>query len=134
MREEFYSKDIEKNEKSEIPGYGLAFMKTRAGDRKVRRLQNSIEQLGRELGVEMMDVIIDDSVSRDIDRKQLDWIYHWIEVAPIHLLLVDRLSNITDDADDLDKFLRQMNEEEIVIVCMDDKEIIMPDSIPVGAD
>lgn len=131
MRERFYSKQTKKNEESEILGYGLAFIKTRVGNKKVRHLQKAIEEFGREAGVEMVDVIIDDSASRDIDRKQLDWIFHWIEATPIQLLLINKLSDITDDADDLSKFLCQMNEAEVRIICMDDSEIIVPDSISV---
>lgn len=134
MRERFYPKETRKNDETEILEYGLAFVKTRVGNKKVRYLQDAIEEFGKEAGVEMVDVIIDDSASRDIDRKQIDWMYHWIEAAPIHLLLIDKLSDITDDADDLDKFLCRMNAEEIMIVCIDDKEIIVPDSIPVGSE
>jgi hypothetical protein len=37
----------------------VAFLKNRAADSKIREMQLALEELGKEIGIELMDVIVE---------------------------------------------------------------------------
>lgn len=107
---------------------GVGFLKTRMAAWKVQKIINSMEDIAESLDVEFVDVVVDRSGSRDIDRKEIDAVYEWLDVAPVHLLIVESLTDISDDEDDFRSFMRDMDERDIIIICLHGQQIIMPSS------
>lgn len=107
---------------------GIGFVKTRMAAWKVQKIINSMEDIAESLDVEFVDVVVDRSGSRDIDRKEIDAVYEWLDVAPVHLLIVESLTDISDDEDDFRSFMRDMDERDIIIICLNGQQIIMPSS------
>ena len=107
---------------------GVGFVKTRMAAWKVQKIINSMEDIAESLDVELVDVVVDRSGSRDIDRKEIDSVYEWLDVAPVHLLIVESLTDISDDEDDFRSFMRDMDERDIIIICLHGQQIIMPSS------
>ena len=107
---------------------GVGFVKTRMAAWKVQKIINSMEDIEESLDVELVDVVVDRSGSRDIDRKEIDAVYEWLDVAPVHLLIVESLTDISDDEDDFRSFMRDMDERDIIIICLHGQQIIMPSS------
>lgn len=107
---------------------GVGFVKTRMAAWKVQKIIDSMEDIAESLDVELVDVVVDRSGSRDIDRKEIDAVYEWLDVAPVHLLIVESLTDISDDEDDFRSFMRDMDERDIIIICLNGQQIIMPSS------
>ena len=107
---------------------GIGFVKTRMAAWKVQKIIDSMEDIAESLDVELVDVVVDRSGSRDIDRKEIDAVYEWLDVAPVHLLIVESLTDISDDEDDFRSFMRDMDERDIIIICLHGQQIIMPSS------
>lgn len=107
---------------------GIGFVKTRMAAWKVQKIIDSMEDIAESLDVELVDVVVDRSGSRDIDRKEIDAVYAWLDVAPVHLLIVESLTDISDDEDDFRSFMRDMDERDIIIICLHGQQIIMPSS------
>ena len=107
---------------------GIGFVKTRMAAWKVQKIIDSMEDIAESLDVELVDVVVDRSGSRDIDRKEIDAVYAWLDVAPVHLLIVESLTDISDDEDDFRSFMRDMDERDIIIICLNGQQIIMPSS------
>ena len=85
-----------------------------------------VPDLGAEKDVDLIDVIVDRSGSRDIDRKAIDDIYEWLDNAPVQFLIVGSLKDISDDKDDFDRFMEDMSERKVVIMCLEGNKVIMP--------
>lgn len=123
--------EINSNSKEKEPQYvamGVGFVKTRMAAWKVQKIIDSMEDIAESLDVELVDVVVDRSGSRDIDRKEIDAVYEWLDVAPVHLLIVESLTDISDDEDDFRSFMRDMDERDIIIICLHGQQIIMPRS------
>jgi hypothetical protein len=122
-----YREETHSNQKKFLcPGVG--FIKTRMADYKVAGIQHVMESILDSIDVELIDLIVDRSGSHDIDRKAIDDIYEWLDNAPVHVLIVDSFKNISDDKDDFDGFMEDMNEREIILICLEGNKIIMPGS------
>lgn len=85
-----------------------------------------MESIADSLDVDLIDVIVDRSGSRDIDRKAIDDIYEWLDNAPVQFLIVGSLKDISDDKDDFDRFMEDMSERKVVIMCLEGNTVIMP--------
>lgn len=123
--------EINSNSKVKEPKYVamcVGFVKTRMAAWKVQKIIDSMEDIAESLDVELVDVVVDRSGSRDIDRKEIDAVYEWLDVAPVHLLIVESLTDISDDEDDFKSFMRDMDERDIIIICLHGQQIIMPSS------
>lgn len=117
-----------KVKESKYVAMGVGFVKTRMAAWKVQKIIDSMEDIAESLDVELVDVVVDRSGSRDIDRKEIDAVYEWLDVAPVHLLIVESLTDISDDEDDFRSFMRDMDERDIIIICLHGQQIIMPSS------
>lgn len=105
---------------------GVGFIKTRMADYKVIGIHRVMESIAASLDVDLIDVIVDRSGSRDIDRKAIDDIYEWLDNAPVQFLIVGSLKDISDDKDDFDRFMEDMSERKVVIMCLEGNTVIMP--------
>lgn len=117
-----------KNKEAKYVAMGVGFVKTRMVAWKVQKIIDSMEDIAESLDVELVDVVVDRSGSRDIDRKEIDAVYERLDVAPVHLLIVESLTDISDDEDDFRSFMRDMYERDIIIICLNGQQIIMPSS------
>ena len=117
-----------KNKEAKYVAMGVGFVKTRMAAWKVQKIIDSMEDIAESLDVELVDVVVDRSGSRDIDRKEIDAVYEWLDVAPVNLLIVESLTDISDDEDDFRSFMRDMDERDIIIICLNGQQIIMPSS------
>lgn len=129
--------EINSNSKVKEPKYvamGVGFVKTRMAAWKVQKIIDSMEDIAESLDVELVDVVVDRSGSRDIDRKEIDAVYEWLDVAPVHLLIVESHTDISDDEDDFRSFMRDMDERDIIIICLHGQQIIMPSSASDDSD
>lgn len=102
--------EVVKKEK-EVLGLAVAFIRTRMADSKVNLISETMEEVANDLEVELLDVIVDRSGSRHVDRKEIDDLYEWFDVAPVSLLLLESLSAISSDEEDVGRFLQDMNKE-----------------------
>jgi len=109
-------------------GMGVGFIKTRMAAWKVEKIADAMEEIADSIDVEVIDVIVDRSGSRDIDRKAIDDIYEWLDNAPVHVLIVESLTDITDDEDDFKTFMQDMDNRDIIIICLKGGKVIMPSS------
>ena len=123
-----------KNKEAKYVAMGVGFVKTRMAAWKVQKIIDSMEDIAESLDVELVDVVVDRSGSRDIDRKEIDAVYEWLDVAPIYLLIVESLTDISDDEDDFRSFMRDMDERDIIIICLHGQQIIMPSSASDDSD
>lgn len=105
---------------------GVGFIKTRMADYKIIGIHRVMESIADSLDVDLIDVIVDRSGSRDIDRKAIDDIYEWLDNAPVQFLIVGSLRDISDDKDDFDRFMEDMSERKVVIMCLEGNKVIMP--------
>ena len=94
-----------KNKEAKYVAMGVGFVKTCMAAWKVQKIIDSMEDIADSLDVELVDVVVDRSGSRDIDRKEIDAVYEWLDVAPVHLLIVESLTDISDDEDDFRSFM-----------------------------
>lgn len=120
--------DASKAKEPKYVAMGVGFVKTRMAAWKIQMICEAMDELAESLDVGLADVIVDRSGSRDIDRKELDDLYEWLDVAPVHLLIVESLTDISDDEDDFRSFMRDMDERDIIIICLHGQQIIMPSS------
>lgn len=115
--------------KEENKYLGLAFIRTRMADCKVNCIMETMEEVANELQVELLDVIVDRSGSKHVDRKEMDALYEWLDVVPVNLLLLENLSDITDDEEDLKRFKEDMNDRNIIALCLKDHTVYYPESM-----
>ncbi len=118
--------EVVKKEK-EVLGLAVAFIRTRMADSKVNLISETMEEVANHLEVELLDVIVDRSGSRHVDRKEINDLYEWFDVAPVSLLLLESLSAISSDEEDVDRFLKDMNDREIITLCLKDLEVYYPE-------
>ena len=129
------TRDSEKQIKKEKNKYlGLAFIRTRMADCKVNCIAETMEEVANDLEVDLLDVIVDRSGSKHIDRKELDDLYEWFEVAPVNLLLLESISDITDDEADLERFKQDLDKYHVIVLCLKDHTVYYPESMEVEMD
>lgn len=109
--------------KKEVLGLAVAFIRTRRADSKVNLISKTIAEVSSDLEVGLLDVLIDRSGSHSVDRKAMDDLYEWFDVAPVNLLLLESLSDITDDEEDLERFKEDMNDRNIIALCLKDHTV-----------
>lgn len=107
-------------------GLGVIFIKTRKSEDKVRKMTDEITELAAATEVEIVDVVIDDSYGSDIDRSAISELSFWIENSPVGVIFVKSLLDITQDKDDLEKFLDRAEYFGMIIVDVDASAVIMP--------
>ena len=122
-------KEQNKKEEKEVLGLAVAFIRTRMADCKVNCIMETMEEVASNLDVELLDVIVDRSGSKHIDRKELDDLYEWLDVAPVNLLLLESLSDITDDEADLERFKQDMDKYHVIALCLKDHTVYYPESM-----
>ena len=107
-------------------GQGVIFIKTRMSDDKIHALVAAMLELAEAADVEVVDVIVDELASCDVDRGYVGRLSDWIENSTVGIIFVKSITDITDDEDDLDKFIEKAMYFGMIIVDFTEHVIIAP--------
>ena len=105
---------------------GVIFIKTRMSDNKIHDLVSEMEGVAEATDVEVVDVILDEFASHDIDRDEVGRLSDWMENSSVGIIFVKSIIDISDDDDDLDKFIERAMYFGMIIVDFTEKAIIAP--------
>ena len=107
-------------------GQGVIFIKTRMSDNKIHDLVSEMTAVAEATDVEVVDVIVDEFASCDIDRDDVSRLSDWIENSRVGVIFVKSLTDITDDDEDLDKFIERAMYFGMIIVEFTEHVVIVP--------
>ena len=107
-------------------GQGVIFIKTRRSDDKIHVLVTEMLEVADATGVEMVDIIVDELAGGDIDRESVDRLSDWIENSGVGIIFVKSITDISNDADDLDKFIGKAMYFGMIIMDFSENVIISP--------
>ena len=117
----------EEAQETKIPkGQGVIFIKTRMSDNKIHDLVTEMKAVAHATDVEVVDVIVDEFASSDIDRGYVTRLSDWMENSRVGIFFVKSITDITDDYEDLDKFIERAMYFGMIIVDFTDHAIIAP--------
>lgn len=130
MEHKIYSMNNEQkteaNEPSRPKGQGVIFVKTRKSDDKIHDLVSEMKALAKATDVEVVDVIVDELASNDVDRGYVGRLSDWMENSSVGIFFVKSIMDIADDEDDLDKFIEKAMYYGMIIVDFTEHAIITP--------
>lgn len=107
--------NILKYDEKEIKGRAVIFLKSRKADFKIHSMAAQLNELAEDMNLEVEDIIVDSSGSTDVDRAEITELYKCIESSEVMIVLVKSILDITDDIDDLAKFINMVVHEPVVI-------------------
>lgn len=114
-------------EETKIPkGQGVIFIKTRMSDNKIHDLVTEMKAVAEAADVEVVDVIVDEFASSDIDRDEVTRLSDWMENSRVGIIFVKSITDITDDDDDLNKFIERAMYFGMIIVDFTEHVVIAP--------
>ena len=114
-------------EETKIPkGQGVIFIKTRMSDNKIHDLVTEMKAVAEAADVEVVDVIVDEFASSDIDRDEVTRLSDWMENSRVGIIFVKSITDITDDDDDLNKFIERAMYFGMIIVDFTEHVVIVP--------
>lgn len=104
----------------------VGLIKSRKSDAKIMKMAESMYSLAEAMDVELLDVVVDETANTDIDREEITAVCSLIEKADVSILILQSLDHLTDDEEDLDKFMSRVSDKGIAVVDMENKVIIIP--------
>ena len=107
-------------------GQGVIFIKSRMSDDKIHALVVEMLEVADATDVEVVDIIVDEFAGGDIDRESVDRLSDWIENSGVGIIFVKSITDISNDADNLDKFIENAMYLGMMIVDFTEKAIIAP--------
>lgn len=107
-------------------GQGVIFIKTRMSDDKIHALVAEMLDVADATDVEVVDIIVDELAGGDIDRESVDRLSDWIENSRVGIIFVKSIADISNDADDLGKFIENAMYLGMMIVDFTEQAIIAP--------
>ena len=107
-------------------GQGVIFIKTRVSDNKIHDLVSEMKAVAEETNVDVVDVIVDEFASHDIDRDDISRLSEWMENSRVGIIFVKSITDITDDDEDLEKFIERAMYFDMIIVDFTNHVIIAP--------
>ena len=107
-------------------GQGVIFIKTRMSDNKIHDLVSEMKAVAEETNVDVVDVIVDEFASHDIDRDDISRLSEWMENSRVGIIFVKSITDITDDDEDLEKFIERAMYFDMIIVDFTNHVIIAP--------
>lgn len=121
------NKQQEEAKETRVPkGQGVIFIKTRMSDDKIHALVAEMLEVADATDVEVVDIIVDELAGGDIDRESVDRLSDWIENSGVGIIFVKTITDISNDADDLDKFIENAMYLGMMIVDFREQVIIAP--------
>ena len=107
-------------------GQGVIFIKTRMSDDKIHALVAEMLEVAEATDVEVIDIIVDELAGGDIDRESVERLSDWIENSGVGIIFVKSITDISNDADDLDKFIGNAMYFGMIIMDFSENVIISP--------
>lgn len=115
---------IKKETEQRYDGKAIAFIKSRKAEHKMAEEMYKTAELA---GVELVDVIVDDSVNDDIDRREITDFCKTVDDTDALVVLVNTLFAFTADLDDLLKFVETLMYKPVMILEMEHHHILSLD-------
>ena len=84
---------------------GVGFIKSRKTESKVMDMGEEMIAAVQEKGLKILEIIVDDTSGIDVDRPSVDKLTAWMEKDYISAIVVRNIFDITNDLDDLRKFM-----------------------------
>ena len=86
---------------------GIGYIKSRKSDSKIMDMATDMKKVAYLKNIELVDVIVDSSSGRDVDREELDELVAWMEKDYIDVVVLKSIFDIPKDDEELLKFLRK---------------------------
>lgn len=84
---------------------GVGFIKSRKTESKVMDMGEEMIAAVQEKGLKILEIIVDDTSGIDVDRPSVDRLTAWMEKDYISAIVVRNIFDITNELDDLRKFM-----------------------------
>lgn len=84
---------------------GVGFIKFRKSESKVMDMGEEMIAAVQEKGLKILEIIVDDTSGINLDRPSVDKLTAWMEKDYITTIVVRNIFDITNDLDDLRKFM-----------------------------
>lgn len=107
----------------------IGFIKSRKSDDKIMEMAALMHTMAKDLEVDLVDVIVDETADFDVDRKYVTELVQYLEQPEILFVFVQSLLHISQDTDDLLKFATLAEMKGIVLISIEDKTIFLPEEI-----
>lgn len=86
---------------------GIGYIKSRKSDSKIMDMETDMKKVAYLKNIELVDIIVDSSSGRDVDREELDELVAWMEKDYIDVVVLKSIFDISKDDEELLKFLRK---------------------------
>ena len=86
---------------------GIGYIKSRKSDSKIMDMETDMKKVAYLKNIELVDIIVDSSSGRDVDREELDELVAWMEKDYIDVVVLKSIFDISKDEEELLKFLRK---------------------------
>lgn len=86
---------------------GIGYIKSRKSDNKIMDMETYMKKVAYLKNIELVDIIVDSSSGRDVDREELDELVAWMEKDYIEVVVLKSIFDISKDDEELLKFLRK---------------------------
>lgn len=100
---------------------GVGFIKSRKSDSKIMDMSEKMVAMADSKSLKLLEIIVDQGSSRDIDRPAIDELAAWMEQDDIKAIVVRSVFDISDDAEDLQKFLYKAEQLSVSVYEMEDR-------------
>lgn len=118
---------VKKETEQRYCGKAIAFIKSRKAEHKIHKMADEMNKTAEQAGVELVDVIVDDSANDDIDRREITDFCKALDDTDALVVLVNNLFAFTTDLDDLFKFVETLMYKPVMILDMEHHHIISLD-------
>ena len=129
-----FKQNIKKELFQEPTGKGVIFIKSRKSDDKIRNMVFNIRAHAEERDVDIVDIIVDESSGLDVDRREVDRLWDWIENSHVGIIYLKSIFDITSDEDDLEKFFARAEYYGMILIDMEAHVAFVPDTVEENAD
>ena len=118
---------IKKETEQRYDGKAIAFIKSRKAEHKIHKMAEEMYKTAELAGVELVDVIVDDSANDYIDRREITDFCKTVDDTDALVVLVNNLFAFTTDLDDLLKFVETLMYKPVMILEMEHHHILSLD-------
>ena len=115
-----------KEQKKEEVEKAVGFIKSRKSNDKIMAMADKMYALAVTVGVELVDVIVDETGSTDIDRKDVTTLCQLMEKRNVAFAFLQSIVHVTHDYDDYEKFADRAEGLGVVLVDMEERIIFLP--------
>lgn len=118
-----------KQENNKLAAKAIGFIKSRKSDDKIFNMAERMYDMADELGVDIVDVIVDGTANYDVDRGYITELFQYIEQSEVVYVFVQSLFHISNDEDDLIKFGAMAELNGIVLIDIEDQVVFLPEVV-----